>query len=287
MCPYLWRHGGLTLSSYAFFYGLGVAAAGLIFVLLLARRGYGLRRPTGLFLLTAIMIVIGARILYGAVRWSEAASDLHEFFDLSAGGQILYGSVLLTLPTLWLFSGMFHMRRSTVFDAAAVGTPLGMAIGRIGCLCAGCCHGTVTDLPWGIAYPKIISTDGDIVGTPAYMAHLQKGLIPFTADHSLPVHPVPVYETLAMSIVFVVLIQLWKRGRLMGQLAPLFVLAYGTVRFALEFVRVQETVLYGLTLAQILSLGIGGAAILGLIVNQKALASLRQSDGGLSAPNRP
>ena len=164
------------------------------------------------------------------------------------------------------------MRLSTVLDAVAVSTPLGLAIGRVGCLCEGCCHGTSASLPWGVVYPKIVSVDGDAVGTPAYLAHLRDGLIPFTADQSVAVHPVQLYEALGMCIVFLVLLHLWKGERLTGRLAPLFIVLYCGLRFALEFIRVQEPVLWGLTLAQLLSLAMTGGAVLWLALGKKARA---------------
>lgn len=248
MHPYLCRHGGAVISSYAFFYGLGVAVAGLLFALLLRKRGHGLRKPANLFMLAAVVVVVGGRILYGIVRWSEAKSDLRGLFDLSAGGQILYGSIFLTVPSLWFFGKQFGMRTIAVLDAAAVGTPLGLVFGRIGCLCEGCCHGTVTDLPWAVAYPKVINLQGHVVGSPAFMLHLREGLIPLTASRSLDVHPVQVYEAVAMVLVFVTLLHLWRTQWFTGRLAPFFILSYCMVRFVLEFIRVQEDVLWGLTL---------------------------------------
>jgi len=116
----------------------------------------------------------------------------------------------------------------------------------------------------------MVSIEGDTVGTPAYLAHLRDGLIPFTADRSLPVHPVQVYEAMAMGVVFLVLLHLWQRERLTGRLAPAFVLSYCLTRFGLEFIRVQEPVLWGLTLAQILSVGIGAGAAAWLVLGRKA-----------------
>lgn len=97
MHPYLLRHGGLVISSYPFLYGLGVAMAGLVIALLLKRRGYSLRRSANLFMAAAIAVVLGGLILYGVVRWSSVKAGMSKFLSLSAGGQILYGSLILNL----------------------------------------------------------------------------------------------------------------------------------------------------------------------------------------------
>jgi len=278
MHPYLLRHGGLVISSYPFLYGLGVAVAGLVIVLLLKSRGCSVRRSANLFMVAAIAVVLGGQILYGVVRWSSVRTGISEFLSLSSGGQILYGSVLLTVPALWLFARLLRMQPGSVFDAAAVGAPLGLVFGRIGCLCGGCCHGAITDLPWAVTYPKVINLEGDMIGAPAFMLHLREGLIPVTAGQSLPVHPVQVYEAIAMLVVFLAIFQLWKTRRFMGRLAPTFILAYCLVRFVLEFVRVQEHVLWGLTLAQLLSIGIGVMMVIWLVLSRKTIVEGRRNE---------
>jgi phosphatidylglycerol:prolipoprotein diacylglycerol transferase len=68
-----------------------------------------------------------------------------------------------------------------------------------------------------------------------------------------PVHPTPVYETLAMGLVALVLWQL--RGRLTnGLLFALYLLLAGTERFLVEFIRRNSDTALGLTQAQLVSL---------------------------------
>ena len=87
MHPYLCRYGGFVVSSYAFLYGLGVAVAGLVLALLLRKKGYGLRRSANLFILAAVAVVVGGRILYGIVRWSAAKADLQGFLTCLLGAK--------------------------------------------------------------------------------------------------------------------------------------------------------------------------------------------------------
>jgi len=277
MYPYLLRQGGLVVSSYPFLYGLGVAVAGVVFALFLKQRGCSLRRSANVFMAAAVSVVLGGQVLYGVVRWSSVRAGLSEFISLSSGGQILYGSVLLTVPTLWLVARLLRMQPGSVFDAAAVGAPLGLVFGRIGCLCGGCCHGAATDLSWAVTYPKVINLEGDMIGTPAFMLHLREGLIPATAGQSLPVHPVQVYEAVAMLVVFLAMLKFWRARRFEGRLAPIFILVYCVVRFALEFVRVQEPVLWGLTLAQLLSTGIGAVMAIWVVLGGNAAAGTARS----------
>jgi len=59
-----------------------------------------------------------------------------------------------------------------------------VGVGRLGCLLAGCCFGTPTDLPWTVAYPA---------GALAHDLHLALGWVT-PLEVSRAVHPVPGYE---------------------------------------------------------------------------------------------
>ena len=107
---------------------------------------------------------------------------------------------------------------------------LGYVVGRIGCQLAGDGdYGRATDLPWGMSYPE--------------------GTVPTTQV----VHPTPVYESIAMLVVFWVL---WRmRGRLVApwSLFGLYLVLGGIERLLVEFVRRTPVEFAGLTTAQLIS----------------------------------
>jgi len=256
MYPYLIRFGGITVVSYSFFYGLGMAVAGLLFAAILHHRGVSLRKSAILFMVCGGSIIVGGRLMYAVVYWDSVRKELWEFANLKSGGQILYGSLLVGMAAMFILLRILRLSGKEVADAAAVVIPLGLAIGRIGCFCRGCCHGSVTGLPWGITFPKVIDVNGQIIGSHAYLMHLENHLISMIAPRSLPVHPVELYESLTMLALFVILLTFWQSRIFAGRLAALFLLAYCVTRFVLEFVRVEPQVLAGLTIYQILSIAI-------------------------------
>jgi phosphatidylglycerol:prolipoprotein diacylglycerol transferase len=80
------------------------------------------------------------------------------------------------------------------------------------------------------------------------------------------VHPTPVYETLAMGLVALVL---WRlRDRLGGgRLFALYLVLAGVERLLVEFIRRNDDVALGLTLPQLFSIGmiVFGAALAALV----------------------
>lgn len=96
---------------------------------------------------------------------------------------------------------------------------LGMAVGRIGCLLAGCCAGIPTTLPWGVDF-------GD----------------------GIPRHPTQLYEALFCLTAFI-LLQRARRTAKPGRLLSTYFAAYFGFRFLIEFLR-PHPAFAGLTVFQ-------------------------------------
>jgi len=112
-------------------------------------------------------------------------------------------------------------------DSFVVPVAAGIAVGRIGCVVAGCCFGAPTALPWGMDF-------GDGVRR----------------------HPTQVYELAFHANAAVVLARFRAAGRYPRQLMKIYILAYLAFRFATEFVRPEPVVCAGLTGYQIACLAL-------------------------------
>ena len=102
-------------------------------------------------------------------------------------------------------------------DSFAVPVAAAVAVGRLACFSAGCCHGTPTSLPWAVVFPTV---------------------------DQLPRHPTQLYESAFHLIAAVALYQLERRGLFRGQLIKLYIVAYAMYRFASELIR-PEARLWG------------------------------------------
>ena len=123
---------------------------------------------------------------------------------------------------------------------------MGYAVGRVGCQVSGDGdYGEPSDLPWAMAYPE--------------------GTVPTTDE----VHPTPIYETLSMGLVTLLLWHL--RDRLApGVLFGLYLMLGGIERFLVEFIRRNDDLALGLTLAQLLSVAMMIAGGVWLIAFRRA-----------------
>lgn len=144
-----------------------------------------------------------------------------------------------------------------MLDLAAPAVSVGYGIGRLGCLISGDGdYGKPTSLPWGMSFPN--------------------GLVPTYQR----VHPTPIYELLGALLIGWIL---WRRGdpenpRPLGQITGEYLMLSGIARFLVEFIRINPRILWGLTNAQLASLGafVFGLAMV-IIARSHAAASPARS----------
>lgn len=114
----------------------------------------------------------------------------------------------------------------------ALSVAVGIGVGRIGCFLAGMddfTYGTPTDLPWAHDF-------GD----------------------GIPRHPVQLYElgTMAIFSLAYLVALLRREAWVLANGFALFVLFYGVSRFGLEFVKPYPSVFLGLTVFQVVCVGL-------------------------------
>jgi phosphatidylglycerol:prolipoprotein diacylglycerol transferase len=130
-----------------------------------------------------------------------------------------------------------------MLDLAAPAVAVGYGVGRIGCLISGDGdYGIPTSLPWGMSFPH--------------------GLVPTNQR----VHPTPVYEFV---VALLIARYLWLRGKPraqgalpLGQLTGEYLVLSGIARFLVEFIRINPRIYWGMSNAQVASLGSIAAGLL-------------------------
>ncbi len=203
--PLPWTYPALMLASVATAAALSRGA----------QSGLGLSRSQrlGIALGAFCGAMIGAKLPFVLSDW-EGLKSGRAWFD--GGKTIVLGLVGgyfgVELAKHWL--GV----RVKTGDTFAVPVPAAVAVGRLSCFVAGCCHGTPTDLPWGVDF-------GD---------HVRR-------------HPTQLYEVAFHASMACLLARMRGRGLFRGQLIKLYIISYLIYRFFTEFLRPEPRIFAGLT----------------------------------------
>jgi len=228
---------GITIQAFGLAMALGFVVAGVAAGRYLVELGRPVDWSYEMVFAALIGGLVGARLWWVAENWSQAKGDvLGSLF--SGTGLVWYGGAIggaLCVLAWARRRGVLDLR---TLDVAAVPLAVGYALGRVGCQLAGDGdYGKAWDGPWAMAYPH--------------------GTVPTTT----PVHPTPVYETLAMGLVAV---WLWRHRHAWrpGTLFAAYLVLAGVERFLVEFLRRNPAEWLGLTQPQLLSVAMiaGGTA---------------------------
>jgi phosphatidylglycerol:prolipoprotein diacylglycerol transferase len=226
-----WNGLALHLNGYGFSIFCGTLAALLITV----RRAKSSNLPLRPLLWVFIIALAGGFAGSKFACWIQFGR---------LGGAVLYGGLLGGLAVGMAVSRRFGLTPLTVADLAAPGMLLAAAFGRLGCLFAGCCYGTVCD--GGLSYPA---------GSHAWKHQLAAGLIGPQSLSSLPTVPAPLLEAAALLILFFGASLLDRRSS--GRVLAACGISYACWRFAAEFWRGDHSPFWGpLTFSQVISLGV-------------------------------
>jgi phosphatidylglycerol---prolipoprotein diacylglyceryl transferase len=211
-----------------------------------------------------IGMLIGARVIYMLVyaRPDLIAHPL-SLFAIWQGGLSFHGAILGMAIASLLFARRIHVPWLTVTDTIAVcGTP-GLFFGRLGNFINAELYGRVTNVPWAMVFP--------------------------TDPSALPRHPSQLYEAIGEGLIVASIIW-WVDARTHGNgsyrpgiLTATFLIAYGTIRFLIEFTRQPDPqlgfVLGPFSMGQLL-------CVLMILVGVALIPLLRGAPQSTSTPSR-
>lgn len=233
MYPKILDLGPLTIHTY----GLLLALAFIAGIWLASRNAAKAElNPDSIWNLGLIIIfsaLVGAKLLLFISDYAYYSQNPREIFSLATlrSSGVYYGGLLLALGASAWYLRKNKLPAWRVADVTAPGIALGQAIGRVGCLSAGCCYGKPTKMPWGITFTNPYSAEN--VGVPLHV----------------PLHPTQIYESIGAFILFIYLMWRLKRQHFAGQIILEYLGLYAALRFVIEFFRGDEDrgfVLHGL-----------------------------------------
>lgn len=208
--------------------------------------------------------IVGGRVAYIVSSPAYYLENPIRVLFLWEGGLIYYGGFAGAILAVFLFARSRRIPFFSLLDFAITSLPLSHAVGRVGCFLNGCCFGDV-HMGWpGVRFPAL--------SLPWYRQR-DLNLINPDALHSLPVHPVQLYETLLNLLLFPLLHLVFRKRRHHGQVLGAYLIAYPLGRFSLEYLRGTERLLvHGIPMAQVLSLALMLTGIVVLILARRSPA---------------
>jgi phosphatidylglycerol:prolipoprotein diacylglycerol transferase len=252
MHPMFFKGTVFQIGSFDFFFTLGVIVI-ITLALTMRVKDFPLSRLEilGMAALIAVMGMIGGKSLYLFLNpppeMAESPSITQRF---GMAGFAFLGVLVFEILAIFIFT---RLRRHKVsfLKVGDAGIPLLLllqAFSRIGCFFNGCCYGTLTNLPWGVA-SRLATPPG-------------------------PRHPVQVY-----SIIFLVFIsgsmaivnfnKKYPEG--LALFGSLFL--YGFFRFFVEFLRAENVPVFGvISWTQVALAGlalVSAAAIIKILIDAK------------------
>ena len=227
----------IGINGYLLAFGGAPLPVFLVLVLLGRERGLSWRIVTEAACLGGALALLAGALLSLLVQ-----EHLHEF---AAQWSLLY--MTLFVGFVWLYFRRVFQSRARAAASSQIFFPalaLYLAIARLGCFMAGCCHGKPAwNVPWAV-----------IVDDP----------LASTIYRGIPIHPTQLYQSLGNLAIFALLLTVRNHPRYQGKMGWLFFVLYGSVRFFVEFYRGDFRTMIGLlSLNQAVCLGFILVGLLG------------------------
>ncbi|MBL8720622.1 MAG: prolipoprotein diacylglyceryl transferase [Myxococcales bacterium] len=264
-----------TFPIYAYGVMLGLSLVVGWYISLTIAKDDGLPRETmaNNYVFTAIMAILGARVLF-IVTNLDSFESWKDWFAIRSGGLVAYGGFLGGFLGSWYYCASKKVRLMAWADAAVPSLASGLLFTRLGCYMYGCDFGK----PLKEGAPKLLEKLGTfpewyydqragkyldeqslhqlladpankpqiLKGSPAWEQHMHSFPQVRELHHSLPVHPTQLYESLTG--LFLLGLLFWARKHMKarekegepffrGEIFLLFTFGYGVLRFMLEMVR--------------------------------------------------
>lgn len=257
MYPYLF--GNEHIPMYGVCFVLGIVASTLLLLFYIRKRSPEVNKDDSLYAACFALVggILGAKLLSVLTNINVIIEYKIGIVDVIKNGFVFYGGLIGGFIGYFIYGKVYKIPVMALTDQGSQALPLGHAIGRLGCFCAGCCYGKETTSAIGVIYE-----------------HPSDPLTPV----GVKLIPTQLIETCYCLLIFFVLLILNRKFKLKrGVSTSIYILAYGTCRFINEFFRndAERGELFNLSTSQwisiLLMLSIGLYWIVKLIQSRKRI----------------
>ena len=251
MYPYITVFGK-QFGTYGLMMALGFALVGVISYFRGKTRNISGNDLVGIAAAVLFGALFGGMLLFVFVTypidyiWQMMCSGDFSFFGT---GIVYYGGLIAAILCAMLVARLFKCRFFDVERTILPLVPLGHAVGRIGCLLGGCCHGMEYEGPLAVYYPY------GQTGLPTDQGYF----------------PVQALEALLNVGICLILLRLEKKTNRPYRLLLYYLGMYAVARFFVEFFRGDAIrgLFLGISTSQWIAIGFGVLSVVALLLQKK------------------
>lgn len=257
---------GIEIAYYGVIIALGMLAGALVAYREAKKTGQKVDDYIDFTLYTLIAAIIGARIYYVIFEWDYYSAHPLEIFNLRAGGLAIYGGVLASALTLFIFTKVKKLKFWLMADTAVQGLIIGQIIGRWGNFFNREAFGGYTDSLFAMQLP--------VSEAKGITQELIEHLVTIDGVSYVQVHPTFLYEGTWNLLLFIGICLYKRHKKFDGEIFAIYLMGYGVGRFIIEGLRTDQLVikaLGGIAASQVLSVILIVLAVAFVIYNRVQL----------------
>jgi len=197
-------------------------------------------------------VIVGGRVGYVFFYdFANFISDPISILYVWHGGMSFHGGLLGVCLAIFIYAKRVGKGWLQLMDFVAPLVPLGLGAGRLGNFINGELWGRPTDLPWGMVFPQ--------------------------SGEAIARHPSQIYEAFLEGVLLFFIVWFFsEKKRKEGSISGVFLMAYGALRFCVEFTREPDMNLgllyFDLSMGQWLSIPMLMVGGLLLMRNQRTVS---------------
>ncbi|MFR2235486.1 MAG: prolipoprotein diacylglyceryl transferase [Lachnospiraceae bacterium] len=257
---------GIEIAYYGVIIALGMLAGALVAYREAKKTGQKVDDYIDFTLYTLIAAIIGARIYYVIFEWDYYSAHPLEIFNLRAGGLAIYGGVMASALTLFIFTKVKKLKFWLMADTAVQGLIIGQIIGRWGNFFNREAFGGYTDSLFAMQLP--------VSEAKGITQELIEHLVTIDGVSYVQVHPTFLYEGTWNMLLFIGICLYKRHKKFDGEIFAIYLMGYGVGRFIIEGLRTDQLVikaLGGIAASQVLSIILIVLAVAFVIYNRVQL----------------
>lgn len=265
--------GEIAIPAYFFWLAAAFIAASFVVVREARRSGQPIPYMLDLAVIVLIGSLVGARL--GHVLFENPGAYLRDplrLLQVWRGGFVYYGGLIFNVTAMAIYIRWRGLSFWRVADVYAPAVAMGLGIGRLGCLSAGCCFGRPVDWPFGVALPW-----GVTLASSQVPEHL----------HGVLLHPTQAYSCMLGLALFVWVSRLRGRQQYDGQAFLQLIALYSVGRAVIEAFRldIERGVYLGIfSTSQLLGIPVLAAALIGMRILRRRSSSPQDPNSEIQNP---